>query len=255
MLWHKSWLETRWRFLIGLGLLACSAAGVVLEYPKVVELLAVVPAGDTGGELGRRIRESAELARDYRGYVWSQWFGQHLVQAWTLFAVLLGTGGLVSQASRGGALFTLSLPVSRRRLVAVRAAVGLVELLVLAVVPSLLIAALSPAIGQRFAIADAVVHSACLFIAGTVFFSLTSLLSTAFSDIWRPPLIVLLLAVVLGGSEQVVRDVGRFSVFSVMSAQRYFQGEGLPWLGLVASAAASVALLYGAARNIERQDF
>jgi hypothetical protein len=21
MLWHKSWLETRWRFLIGLGLL------------------------------------------------------------------------------------------------------------------------------------------------------------------------------------------------------------------------------------------
>src|SRR5215813_1459488 len=133
MLWHKSWLETRSRFLIGLGVLACSAAGVVFVYPRVVELLPLVTARDTGGELGRQIRESAELVRDYRGYIWSKWFGQHLIQVWTLFAVLLGSGGLVSQAARGGALFTLSLPVSRRRLVAVRAAVGLGELLVLAV--------------------------------------------------------------------------------------------------------------------------
>src|SRR5215468_7435184 len=140
MLWHKSWLETRWRFLIGLAVLACSAAGVVFAYPRVAELLPLVPAHDTGGELGRRIRESAELVRDYRGYVWSQWSGKSLIQAWTLFAVLLGTGGLVSQAARGGALFTLSLPVSRRRLVAVRAAVGLTELVVLAFVPSLLLA-------------------------------------------------------------------------------------------------------------------
>ena len=51
---------------------------------------------------------------------------------WTLFAVLLGTGGLLSQASGGGALFTLSLPVSRNRLLGVRAATGLAELLVLA---------------------------------------------------------------------------------------------------------------------------
>ncbi|HEX3478893.1 MAG TPA: hypothetical protein VHT91_27915 [Kofleriaceae bacterium] len=255
MLWHKSWLETRWRFLIGLGMLACSAAGVVLVYPRVVELLAAMPAPDTGGALGRQIRESAELARDYRGYVWSQWFGQRMIQGWTLFAVLLGTGGLVSQAVRGGALFTLSLPVSRRRLVAVRAAVGLAELLVLAVAPSLVLAALSPAVGQRYAIADAAVHSACLFVAGTVFFSLTSLLSTAFSDIWRPPLIALLVAVVLAVAEQLVGEVARFSVFPVMSAERYFRGGGVPWLGLVASAAVSVALLYGAARNVARQDF
>jgi hypothetical protein len=68
-------------------------------------------------------------------------------------------------------------------------------------------------------------------------------------------LIALFLAVVLGISEQLVRDVARFSVFSVMSAERYFRGEGVPWLGLVASAAVSVALLYGAARNVARQDF
>ena len=40
-----------------------------------------------------------------------------------------------------------------------------------------------------------------------------------------------------------------------MSAEVYFRGGGLPWLGLLASAAVSAAMLYGAARNIARQDF
>jgi hypothetical protein len=101
MLWYKSWLETRWRFLIGLALLVCSAAVVVFTYPKVVKLLPLVPSLDVSGEIGRRIREAAELSREYRGYVWSQWFRQNLAQTWTLFAALLGTGGLSAQTSGG----------------------------------------------------------------------------------------------------------------------------------------------------------
>jgi hypothetical protein len=114
MLWYKAWLETRWRFLIGLGLLVCSAGATVFAYPKVLELLKMVPTVELSGELGRRINEAAILARDYRGYVWSNWFRQNLMQMWTIFAVLLGTGGLLSQVSGGGALFTLSLPVRGR---------------------------------------------------------------------------------------------------------------------------------------------
>jgi len=84
------------------------------------------------GDLGRRIAEGAALVRDYRTYIWSQWFRQSFRELWAVFAVVLGTGGLLAQASRGGALFTLSLPVSRGRLLGVRAATGLAELLVLA---------------------------------------------------------------------------------------------------------------------------
>ncbi len=255
MLWYKSWMETRWRFLIGLAVLMLSAGSTVLIYPEVVKLLPVVAKPDLSGEIGRRIAEAMELARDYRGYVWSQWFMQNMPQMWGLFAVLLGTGGLLSQASGGGALFTLSLPASRNRLVGVRAATGLAELLVLAVLPSLLLPILSPAIGQTYGIGDALVHSACLFIAGAVFFSLAFLLSTVFSDVWRPLLIVLCLAMVLAIFEQFFRDLSRYSLFRVMSAEVYFRRGGLPWLGLLASAAVSVAMLYAAARNIARQDF
>jgi len=255
MLWYKAWLETRWRFLIGLALLLCSAAAVVFTYPKVVQLMPMVSRTDTGGLLGERIREAAEMARTYRGYAWSQWFSQNLANTWTLFAVLLGTGGLLAQASGGAALFTLSLPVSRAELVRVRALTGLAELLVLAVVPSLLLPVLSPAVGQSYGVSDAIVHSLCLFAAGTVFFSLAFLLSTVFTDIWRPFLMVLFLSMVLGIVEQLFRDQLPFGIFRVMSADSYFKSVGIPWLGLLATAALSAAMLYGAAINISRRDF
>ena len=255
MLWYKTWLETRWRFLIGLGGLMCSAAGIVLAYPQMIKLLASMPAVDMGGEIGRQVRESVALARDYRGYVWSQWFLKSMSQLWVLFAALLGTGGPLSQASGGGTLFTLSLPVSRNRLLAVRAATGLAELLVLALVPSLLLPALSPAVGHSYGIGEALIHGVCLFLAGSVFFSLAFLLSTVFSDVWRPWLVVLCAAIALSLLDQLSQGLSRYSVFRVMSAEVYFRSGRLPWVGLLASAAASVTVLAGAARNIARRDF
>ncbi len=186
MLWYKSWLETRSRFLIGLAVLMLTAAGAVIAYPRVVALLPLVPTVTVNGELGRRIKEGAELIRTYRGYVWSQWLRQGMTNMLSLFAVLLGTGGLLSQASGGGALFTLSLPISRKELLGVRAATGLAELMALAFVPPLLVPILSPAVGASYGVGDALVHGLCLFVAAAVLFSMACLLSTVFSDVWRP---------------------------------------------------------------------
>jgi len=255
MLWHKTWLETRWRFWIGLGLLMLSACGAVMMYPQMGKLLELLPKVDTSGPIGRQIQESVELARSYRGYLWTQWFQKNMPQQWTLFAVLLGTGGLFSQAWGGGTLFTLSLPISRRRLLGVRAATGLLEMLALAFVPSLLLPLFSLAIGHRYGLGDVLVHSACVFVAGSVFFCLAFLLSTLFNDVWRPILIAMFVAIGLGIVTQVFPELWRFNLFRVMSAESYFRGGGLPWLGLLASAAASVALLYAADRNIARRDF
>jgi ABC-2 type transport system permease protein len=254
MLWYKAWLETRWRFLIGLLMLVASAIGLVMVYPRVLELMPLANTVDVGGEIGRRIREAAELSRDYRGYVWSQWFRQNLVELGTLFAVLLGIGGLVAQ--RGdAALFTLSLPVSRPQLVFVRVAVGLAELFVLCVVPQILISLVSPAVGQSYPVGDALVHALCAFVAATVFFSLAYLLSTVFSDVWRPLLIALGFALALACLEQFVDGASRIGVFEVMSGASYFRTGSLPWLGLFFSTAASATLLYAAAAHVASRDF
>jgi len=255
MLWYKSWLETRWRFLIGLGLLTLSAATTVLYYPELMKLVPAAGSIDTSGEIGRRIREGVELARDFRGYVWSQVFRQNLPQTGTLFAVLLGSGNLLSPGSGDATLFTLSLPVSRHRLLGVRAVTGLGELLLLAFVPSLLVPAIAPAIGHSYSLGSALVHGTCLFVAAAVFFSLAFLLSTVFSDLWRPLLIACAVAVVLALCEQILRDLSRYGIFRVMSGETYFRGNGLPWIGLLVAASLSVVMLYGAAMNIARRDF
>jgi hypothetical protein len=255
MLWYKSWLETRWRFAIGLAILILSATGTVLAYPRVVRLLPLVPSIDAPGEVGRRILEIAALSRTYHGYVWAQWLRQNMTQMLALFAVLLGTGGLLSQASGGGALFTLSLPASRDRLLGVRAATGLAELLALAFLPSLVLPLLSPAVGESFSVIDVLAHGTCAFFAAAVLFSMASLLSTVFSDVWRPALIVCALAACVGIAEPFLGDYSRYGLFGLMDGETYFRGTGLPWLGLLASAAESAAMLFAASINLARKDF
>ena len=254
MLWYKSWLETRSRFLIGLVLLMGSAMTAVYTYPQVLKLMPMVPTIKADGEIGRRILEAAQLAREYRGYIWSQWYRQNLPQIWTIFAVLLAVGSPFVQASKGS-LFTLSLPASRDRVVYTRAAIGLVELFAITLIPALLITVVSPAIGQSYSLAETMIHALCLFVAGATFYCLAFLLSTMFNDIWRPLLIALGIAMVIGICEQVPVDLARYGIFHVMSGEVYFRTGSLPWTGLLVPATLSAALLYGSAAITARRDF
>jgi ABC-2 type transport system permease protein len=253
MLWYKSWLETRWRFLIGLGLLILMACGTVFGYPAVQELMPMASQTEVKGPLGQLIKEAVEIQRDYRGYVWYQWVRQNLTQTWTLFAVLLGSGGLLAHASGGSPLFTLALPVSRQQVLWVRAGTALAELLVLAVVPFLIIPVLSPAIAQHYGLRDVAVHAMCVFVAGSVFFSVALFLSTMFNDIWRPLLITCAIAVMLMLLERMPGEF--YAIFGIMSGESYLRGGGVPWAGLLTTATVSAGILYGAATNFARQDF
>ena len=124
------------------------------------------------------------------------------------------------------------------RLVGVRAArARLAELLSCALAPRSVVSAavaggwrkVQP---RRCARARAV----CLFIAGTVLFSLAFLLSTVFADLWRPPLIVLCLATMLALGEAALRSP--YGLFGTMSGELYFRRGELPWLGLLGERAA-----------------
>src|SRR5258706_4115351 len=255
MLWYKSWLETRSRFLIGLVIMMLAAVGAVVAYPSVMKLVPLATTVNPGGEIGRRIMENAQLMREYRGYVWAQWIRQSFTQLGTFFAVLLGTGGLLSHSSGSAALFTLSMPASRSRLLGVRAATGLAELLAVAILPALLISLLSPAVGQRYSVAEAALHGVCFFVAGAAFFSLALMLSTIFSDWPRPILIACGVAVTLSLLEQAVRGEWTYGIFRVMTGEDLFRTGRLPWLGLLGSAVISVAMLFGATKSIAHQEF
>lgn len=254
MLWEKAWLDTRSRFLIGFALLTVAAAGVVFDYPSVAKLVPLARQVDASGPLGRVIQQAADIERDYRGFVWWQWYRQNLLQLWTLFAILIGSGGLLPNGA-DGALFTLSLPASRRRILGVRVGVGLAELLVLAILPSLMIPLLSPSIGQSYGLGDVVVHGLSLFVGGATFFCLALLLSTMFSDIWRPLLAACLVAVVLGVGELLLPALSRYGIVTAMTGGPYLRPADWPWPGLLIGVAASIVMLSAAFSNFARTDF
>src|SRR5205809_138736 len=120
MLWYKAWLETRWRFLIGLLILILSVMGTVFAYPRVEKLLPLVA---------------------------------------------------------------------------------------------------SPSVGQTFGMDAAIAHGICAFSAAAVLFSATSLLSTVFTDLWRPALIVCGVATAIGVCEPFFGEFQRYSLFGLMDGE------------------------------------
>ena len=52
---------------------------------------------------------------NYGWYLWHYLYNNYLQQVWALFALLFAFGGLIREKSAGSVLFSLSLPVSRRR--------------------------------------------------------------------------------------------------------------------------------------------
>jgi ABC-2 type transport system permease protein len=253
MLWHKAWRETRWRFIIALIILILNTGSLVFTFAGTKALLEQFDQTPQAlGAFEAVIRQAAEDQRTFRGFMWYQSFHHNLTSLGVLFAILLGCGGLLSESSKGSALFTLSLPVSRKQLLGARAGAGLAELFALSMVPALVIPLLAPAVGQQFTLADALVHGLCLFTVAAVFFSLASFLSTLFGDVWRPLLIGLAIACAIAFLSFVIPQL---RIFSVMSGESYFRTGSLPWAGLLTSAVIATALLYSAAETLERRDF
>jgi ABC-type transport system involved in multi-copper enzyme maturation permease subunit len=255
-LWNKMWLETRWRFIAGIVVLTLLAAGKVFEWIATDRLLPQLDPGvissNASGLVAAVIRDVLETQKTFHGFIWYRGFRDNLTGIGIIFVTLLGCGGLMSETSKGSALFTLSLPVTRRQLFTARAGVGLAQCFAIAMVPPLVFPILAPAIGQRFTLVDALAHGLCLFVGGALFFALATYLSTLLADIWRPLVTALAIAC---GLALVSFAVPQLDVFSVMNGEQYFRTGSLPWMGLLTSAVVATALLYSAAETLERRDF
>ena len=250
MLWHKAWVDTRWRFLLALALLLVLACGSSLTFPRVRDFVASfqMPAVPDE-EAAAAFRESLELIRTFRGYAWSQWFAQSFPVLLTIMAALLGSGSpLVKGGS--GALFSLALPVSRDRWIGTRAGTALAELFVLALAPSLAFAALAPVVGEQFAVNEALAYGLSAFVGASLFLGVAVLLSTLFNDVWRPLLLTCAGALAVGVI--VPHDYG---LFQAMGGTSYFFMGTLAWPELLVGAVAAAALAYAAAANVARRDF
>jgi hypothetical protein len=260
MLWQKSWWETRWGLLVFIG---------------VMLLFAVwrLPLGQTDlaqwySSLQKRepiwseeSRGLLPLLNSYQGYMWYNWFKLLLLIMWPTFAVTMGATLVAAScpwmAGGPGAagLFTFSLPVSRRRVLLTHAALVAVEMMLVALAPSLMFPIAFRFIGADVAFGSAVVHALLLSLGGMVFVSLTFLLTAVFNSQLKAVAIGIVIVFALLFPIRPLEEFPWWNVYHVMSGETYFRYGQIPWLGLFASLAVSALMMFAAVRIYERRDF
>jgi len=228
----KAWRESRNRYFASLGLLLVLVGYTVLSGPLFLAGIAI---------------NHPDEPLTYSGYIWVSLFDFYFQGFWIACAFLLGLGGIWRERSTGVATFTLSLPVTRKRLVLTRAAVAIVEAFVISLVPCLLIPLFSAMNGYRYPLAQSFIFGLLLAIAGLVFVCFSFLLSSLFDGEYTA-FILGICAIAIAFFAFKARSIHRWSIFDLMSGARHIDPsthllKSLPWAGLSISLLISFLLL------------
>lgn len=226
MLWYKAWLETRWRCLS-------------LVISMVLALLTLLPA-------------SASPQRF--------WVGLALVS--TLLncfaAVYLGGAGVNTQTAysamqgfHGSMLFTLSLPVSRRRLFLVRAGLGALETGVFVAITTGATLIWRP---EATSLAQALRYGIRAIVCTLAVYALSTLLACFLDEMWQVSGASLVLAAVwmLQTRNAVVSQLSPLRGMSLIS---YPLAAPMCWAPLLCALIATAVLLCASVLVLQRKEY
>jgi ABC-2 type transport system permease protein len=248
VLWYKAWLETRARFLTSVATLTIFC-GLFIHHALYIACSNSFPCGQ-GLTHPPKQEDLHFLLAVTQNYV---------VIIWVLAVVLLGMGGIVREKALGTSSLTLSLPVSRARLLAVRIALGVAQSIVLAVVPWVMIFLVSRQAGVPVSITQAGIYVLLLVGGGLVYFAMAILISSLVAGEYTAPAlafgIVLLPAIVF---DMWLR---RFNVWRLITGdfsidrRTYLLSTHLPWAGILASLSAAVLMLFASTIVLQKREF
>jgi len=236
MLWQKSWWDTRELFLLNLA---------VMTFICVL-IMGVAMKPDPA---------------DYQRTVWVVWFRLVMTIWWPVLALFMGITFLRSFPRFDGpaaapGLFTLSLPVTRRRIFLSHWAVIMLEMAAISLASAPIISIISRLNGRWFPMKEAFLYSLFIGIGGMAFVSLSSLLIVIFkNNAWAIIGTVVAVNIVLHWPQWLIERYPWWNIYHAMSGESYFHYGEIPWLGLLASLAVSALMGFAATRVYERMDF
>jgi ABC-2 type transport system permease protein len=232
MLAYKAWRESAARFGVsGLALLWIGLVFVVLQPGRV---------------------QATNAADTYVPFIRHAMYEGFVREMFIIFAMVLGFGGLLQERARGTVGFTLALPVSRTRLVTVRALIGLLEVVGLALLPALIVVCVSPLVHESYPLGEALRFSALWSGAGMAIFGMAFVVSTAVGgEIAAPAACVATIFLYLVIAEvPPLREVPAFNVLQLMNA-----GGSLPLTRLLLTMSAALGLVAVGDTVTRWQDF
>jgi ABC-2 type transport system permease protein len=105
-----------------------------------------------------------------------------------ILALMLGMGGLERERAHGTAAFTLALPIGRWRCGVARGLAGVIETVVLAFLPAVVVPVLSPLVHQSYSWAQALQYGVLWTTGGVVIFAMGFLASVLFGGEYSAPI-------------------------------------------------------------------
>lgn len=259
-LYYKAWLETRTRFYTAVVVTIAVCAFFTLAHTWIEHNwqrdLIEHPEYDYQAWFLRAMR-------DYPFFLYHFVYADFFQKIWVFLAVLLGIGGLTREAAHGTAGFTLSLPVSRSRLFATRAAVAVAELFALVLIALAAIALGSRVMRLSYPIDHGLTHMAVLFAGGLVFLT-ASLCLSEFVEGENTPVVIALGGVgLLYFLMQPYVDGAPLNWFAVpFAVPKLMAGppdiagfRDIAWLGLLVSLTAAGLLAVVGIVRTQRSDY
>ncbi|MEO8562318.1 MAG: hypothetical protein ABI601_09610 [bacterium] len=245
MLWYKAWRESRVRFLASSVALAVICASFVFLHRDVSPGMSDEPL-------------------TYPVYIWHITYKGYLRELFLFLTIFLGLGGLTRERDLHTIGYTLALPVSRFRLLAVRSAVGAVEVVLLATLPAILLPVLSPLVGQTYPPSQAWGFAILWATVGTLTYAMGLLASVLFGGEFTAPvaacsgLLGYSLLADMSGAKRYLSDI--HDVMSGLDMPYFTEQTGLlsgplPWATLLAVTLGTALLVVIGLCVTNRQDF
>lgn len=247
-IWYKAWRESRVRFLVAAAVLA-SVCIWFMVWARSAYPLGRVPQWIP-----------------YTGAVWAELYGNSAPAIFSVIALILGLGGLRREGAYATAAFTLALPVSRFQLLTTRFLVGLMELVALALIPAVLLPALSPILAHHSYPVSAPLQFGLLYLSwGAIWLAVGVLWSTVLAGEYAAAIASILTPfvylIVVANVSQGGRRFTWLNPFVFMSGIEHLQPNAglfvdpLPWTTLLVLGGASVAMWSVAVVITDRQSF
>ena len=227
-MWYKSWVEVRWRLVL-MALLNTFIAALLLD-------------------------DTAPAA------VWRNRLIGNLPIIFAMNAIVLAGSGIASQLSQRpgqivhpSMMFLLSLPISRKRIVLVRQAVGVIAAIGLMLATSVVYLIGAPELRDVLTIGKGAVFLGCITCVVLTAYAASALLSTVLDQLWQTYGAMGLVAIVLGGFPKA-----RF--WSVLLPTSASTNSALtPWAtiatGVLACVVLTMAMLLLSVRIVQRKQF
>lgn len=244
MYWYKCWCEVRARVLIGIA--AMAAACMFIVYYQ------------------HAMRFQRDEPLTYASYIWKAVYNSFGRDLFVILTIALASGGLLQERALQTVGFTMALPVSRRRAIAVRAAVGYLGVVAMSVTPAVVIPLMSPYVGVEYAAAQAMKFSVLFACTGAAIYGVAYLAAYFMEGEYSAMLVTvptLMLYVALLQLPWLNR-VPMLDIFHVMNGEDMpFLNESqhlitgpLPWSALGVMLCVAGCLVLAACRRMDGKD-